>query len=158
MRTLPSAVAGAALLFSLTACVLPADTTTAKSTAAPVPATTDSQPAAPAPASSSAAKAPAAPAADDKMKDAEISGCKVDSVLGWPSADVKVTNHSAKASNYIINVEFVDEAGTRVAEGFAATNNLAAGQAASLKAQGTSDAKGKKVSCRVTDVTRYAAP
>ncbi|MFJ8042595.1 FxLYD domain-containing protein [Kitasatospora sp. NPDC096147] len=162
MRTLPVALVGAGLLLGLTACVLPASTTArTPNTAAPVPAVTGGQqPAASGPAGSSPAAAPApAKAGDgDKLKDAEITGCKVDSVLGWPSADVKVTNHSSKASNYIVNVEFVDESNTRVAEGIAATNNLAPNQAAQLKAQGASETKGKKISCRVSDVTRYASP
>ncbi|MFB9367428.1 FxLYD domain-containing protein [Kitasatospora albolonga] len=155
MRTLSSGLVGVGLLLGLTGCIVPAvPTSKASNTAAPVPAVTDGQQPA-----SSAPAAPAAPAGgSDKLKDAEITGCKVDGVLGWPSADVKVTNHSSKTSNYIVSIEFVDESGTRVGEGIAATNNLAPNQAAALKAQGTSDSKGKKLSCKVTNVTRYASP
>lgn len=149
MRTLRTAAVSVTLLIGLTACVAPADTSSKKSTAAPVPAVTgDQQP--------SGAPAPAGDG--DKLKDAKITACKVDDVLGWPSAELTVTNHSSKTSNYMIQVEFLDEAGTRVGEGIAATNNLAASQSANLKAQGAADSKGKKLSCRVTDVTRYASP
>lgn len=132
---------------ALTACNPPASTTTKSDTKAPA--------AAPVQATTPAAAAPAAPA-DDESKDVEIASCQVDNALHWPSADLKITNHSAKSSNYIVNIEFVDAGGTRLAEGLAATNNLAAGQAANVKAQGTSEVKGK-VSCKVSKVTRYAA-
>lgn len=107
------------------------------------------------PASQPAAAPPAANA-DDATGDVEIGSCQVDPTLHWPSADLKITNHSSKSSNYIVNIEFVDAGGTRLAEGIAATNNLAAGQAANVKAAGTAEVKGK-VSCKVSKVTRYAA-
>lgn len=102
------------------------------------------------------AAAPPAPDAKDAKSDVEIKSCEVDGTLNWPSAGLTITNHSSKSSNYIINIEFVDAGGTRLAEGIAATNNLAAGQAANVKAQGTGEVKGK-ISCRVVDVTRYAS-
>ncbi|MFB7111912.1 FxLYD domain-containing protein [Streptomyces sp. NPDC056190] len=43
-----------------------------------------------------------------------------------------VTNHSSKASNYIIEVEITDGSGTRKGEGTAALNNLAPGQKAEV--------------------------
>ncbi|MFD0260888.1 FxLYD domain-containing protein [Kitasatospora indigofera] len=161
MRRTTIAVVAAAAVLGLAACDPVANSTTAKSTAAPVPATTAGAPAAaaPAPAGEAAAPAPAPAAAGDgdKLKDVEITGCVVDAVLHWPSAEVKITNHSSKASNYMVQIEFLDATGTRIAEGLAATNGLAPGQASVQKAQGASEAKGK-VSCKVIDVTRYAAP
>ncbi|MFD5087519.1 FxLYD domain-containing protein [Kitasatospora sp. NPDC058201] len=99
---------------------------------------------------------PAAPGNADATGDVELTSCDVDATLHWPSAQLKVTNRSSKSSNYMIQVEFVDAAGTRIGEGLAATNNLAAGQAATLKAQGAVETKGK-ISCKVTNVTRYAS-
>jgi hypothetical protein len=153
MRRTTLAVIAATAVLGLTACDPVASSTTAKSTAAPVPATTEG-----APAPAGAAPAAPAPAGDsDKLKDVEISGCTVDNILNMPSADLKITNHSSKASNYMVQVEFLDTAGTRIAEGIAATNGLAPGQSSVQKAQGTAQVKGK-VSCKVIDVTRYAAP
>ncbi|WP_354644336.1 FxLYD domain-containing protein [Kitasatospora camelliae] len=36
-----------------------------------------------------------------------------------------MTNHSGKASNYMVQVEFLEASGTRIGEGIAATNGLA---------------------------------
>jgi hypothetical protein len=148
-RTTLAITATALLLAAVSACD-PATTTTTPSKAASKAAV---------PAASNAASAPAAavPAGDgDKLKDIEIVSCQVDSTIHWPSADLKITNHTSKSSNYMVTIEFVDGSGTRLAEGLAATNNLAAGQAATVKAAGTAEVKGS-VSCRVVDVTRYAA-
>ncbi|MEV7181625.1 FxLYD domain-containing protein [Kitasatospora sp. NPDC093679] len=158
MRPITLALATACLLAGAVACEPPADSSTQKSTAAAVPA----QPAAGAP---SAAAPPAAgdaaapaPAGDgDKAKDVEITKCSVDPTLHWPSAELTITNHSSKASNYMVQVEFLDGAGTRIGEGMAATNGLAPNQKSVQKAQGTSTAAGK-TSCRLIEVTRYATP
>ncbi|MGW7445452.1 hypothetical protein [Kitasatospora sp. NPDC054795] len=78
-------------------------------------------------------------------------------MLKIPEAEVRTTNRSGKSSNYIVQLEFTDTSGTRVAEGAAATSNLAPNQAAVQKASGTAQVSGK-VSCRIANVTRYAAP
>ncbi|MET9611728.1 hypothetical protein [Kitasatospora indigofera] len=150
MRRTTLAVIAAIAVLGLTACDPAATSPTAKSTAAPVPATTAGDPA-------PAGAAPAAAGDGDKLKDVEITNCQVDAVLHWPSAELKITNHSSKSSNYMIQIEFIDTAGTRIAQGVAATNGLAAGQSSVQKAQGAAEAKGQ-VSCRVIDVTRFAAP
>jgi len=114
------------------------------------------------PAASSGTKTSSAPqktsAADEAGPegDVKITACVVDSALHWPSAKLTITNRSSKASNYMIELEFVDAKGTRISEGIAATNNLAPGQAAKETAQGTADASGK-ITCKVTKVTRYAS-
>lgn len=152
MLTVRRTVIAASLLLAaaaLTACD-PAATSTTKIS------TTSGGAGAPVQASQPAAAPPAA-GGDDANGDVEIVSCQVDPTLHWPSADLKITNHSSKSSNYIVNIEFVDDGGTRLAEGIAATNNLAAGQAANVKAAGTAEVKGK-VSCKVSKVTRYAAP
>ncbi|MFE3110652.1 FxLYD domain-containing protein [Kitasatospora indigofera] len=146
MRRIILVTIAAAAILGLTSCD-PADTTTARSTNAAVPAVTGSAPAA----------APAPAGDGDKLKDVEITNCTVDATLHWPSAELKITNHSGKASNYMIQVEFLDQSGMRVAEGLAVTNGLAPGQASIQNAQGTAQAK-DKVSCKVVDVTRYASP
>ncbi|PBC80098.1 hypothetical protein BX265_5022 [Streptomyces sp. TLI_235] len=151
MRPVTLALAAACLLTGAVACDPSAAGPTQKSTAAAVPA----QPAAGAPSAAAAAPAPAGDG--DKTKDVEITKCSADPTLHWPSAELKITNHSSKASNYMVQVEFLDGSGTRIGEGMAATSGLAPGQASIQKAQGATDAQGK-LSCRVIDVTRYAAP
>jgi uncharacterized protein (UPF0333 family) len=151
MRPVTLAIAAACLLAGVVACDPVATSPTQKSTAAAVPAGS-------APAAGGDAAKPAAPAGDgDKAQDAAITKCEVDKTLGWPSAEVTITNHSSKSSNYMVQVEFLDASGTRISEGIAATNGLAPGQKSIQKAQGTAEGKGK-LSCKVIDVTRYAAP
>ncbi|WP_431676022.1 FxLYD domain-containing protein [Kitasatospora sp. KL5] len=155
MRPITLTVAAACLLAGAVACEPPASPTQ-KSTAAAVPA----QPAAGAPSAGAPAGDAAAPAPagdGDKTKDVEITKCSADPVLHWPSAELTITNHSSKASNYMVQVEFLDASGTRIGEGIAATNGLAPNQKSMQKAQGATEAKGQ-LSCRVIDVTRYAAP
>ncbi|WP_157839154.1 FxLYD domain-containing protein [Streptomyces flavidovirens] len=98
----------------------------------------------------------AAPAADDPKGDAKVTGCVVEPVTTWPSADVTITNRSARSSNYIVAVEFVDGSGARVGEGMAAANSVAPGQKVKAKAQALSDTTGK-ITCKVLKVTRYAS-
>ncbi|MEU0631072.1 FxLYD domain-containing protein [Streptomyces sp. NPDC005989] len=89
--------------------------------------------------------------------DVKVTGCTVNSSTTWPAADVEIVNHSEEKSNYIVSVEFVNSAGDRLGEGMAATNNLAPGQKSVQKAQGL-DATSGKVTCKVTDVSRYPSP
>lgn len=108
-----------------------------------------------------AAGAPSAPAGkpadpDGADGDVQIKSCEVDSDMSWAKADLTITNRSSKTSNYLIEIEFVDGAGTRLGEAVAATSNLAPGQAAQQTAQGADQIKGK-ISCKVTKVTRYAS-
>ncbi|MFI0990801.1 hypothetical protein [Streptomyces exfoliatus] len=88
--------------------------------------------------------------------DVEITACVVDPATKWPSADLLITNRSSKASNYIVNVEFVDASNKRLSEALAASNGVAPDQQSSVKAQGT-DQIATKITCRITDVTRYAS-
>lgn len=117
------------------------------------PATQASAPAASAPAKAPASK-PAAPSG--AKADVKITACELDSTMGWAKAELTITNGSSKKSNYIVSIEFVDASGTRLGEAVAATNNLAPGQAANVTAQGLDQIK-DKITCKVTEVTRYAS-
>lgn len=86
--------------------------------------------------------------------DVTVTGCVVNGTTSWPAADVEIVNHSGVKSNYIVSVEFLDKAGTRLGEGMAAANNVAVGQKVRAKAQGLAETSGK-VSCKVSNVTRY---
>ncbi|WP_052509109.1 hypothetical protein [Kitasatospora griseola] len=89
--------------------------------------------------------------------DVELTACGVDDQLHWPAATVRITNHSATTSNYVVQVAFLDRAGRQVTEGVAAASTLAPAQDALEQAQGTAD-PGGPVSCRVVDIARYATP
>jgi len=88
--------------------------------------------------------------------DVKISACAVDSATRWASAELLITNRSSKSSNYIVQVEFVDASGRRLDEATAATNNVAPGQQSKVTAQGLTQITAK-ITCRITDVTRYAS-
>ncbi|MFB7220836.1 FxLYD domain-containing protein [Streptomyces sp. NPDC056227] len=88
--------------------------------------------------------------------DVKLSGCKVDPLTTWPSVNVEIVNGTEETANYVVNVEFVDGDGTRVAEGLAVASDLASGQRAKAKAQGLGKSPaGTK--CKVTKVTRYSS-
>ncbi|WP_143686956.1 hypothetical protein [Streptomyces sp. TLI_171] len=88
--------------------------------------------------------------------DVSISSCAVDPTTSFPSAQLEITNHSSKASDYSIAVEFVDANGTRVAEGAALETHVAPGQKVVDTAGGTAQVSGK-VTCKVTSVNRISA-
>jgi hypothetical protein len=97
---------------------------------------------------------PASPKGHAPEGDVKINLCEVNTTARWADPEITITNHSSKTSNYAVQVEFVDAKGTRLDEGLAATSNLKPGQASKVTAQGTAQISGK-VTCRVTDVTRY---
>ncbi|MFD3660332.1 FxLYD domain-containing protein [Streptomyces sp. NPDC058659] len=80
----------------------------------------------------------------------------MDSATKWPSAELLVTNRSSRASNYIVQVEFVDASHRRLGEAYATTNGLAPGRQSRLTAQGL-DQITAEITCRITDVSRFAS-
>ena len=147
MRATPltlAAIGALAATLSLTACGN-------SGTSNPTPTTTT-----PRTPSTHATTAPATPKDHTAGNDVKIDSCEVDPTTGFPAAKITITNHSSKTSNYAVQVEFVNAGGTRLDEGLAATNNLASGQASEETAQGTTQVSGT-ISCKVTDVTRYAS-
>ncbi|GHC43663.1 FxLYD domain-containing protein [Streptomyces flavofungini] len=97
-----------------------------------------------------------APPVSGPRADVEIIKCSVEPNTRWPNAELRITNHSSKTSDYWVEVEFVDADGVRIAEGVAGTSNLAPDQVANESASGFREASGKVV-CRITDVTRHAS-
>ncbi|MFH8792433.1 hypothetical protein [Streptomyces sp. NPDC017941] len=97
-----------------------------------------------------------APAVPGPRADVELIGCSVETGTGWPAAELRITNHSSKTSDYWVQVEFVGADGVRFAEGFAATNHLTPGRVASESASALRESPGK-ITCRITDVTRHAS-
>ncbi|MFD0562049.1 hypothetical protein ACFQ2M_08445 [Kitasatospora saccharophila] len=55
--------------------------------------------------------------------DVELTSCQVDDELSWPSATVRITNHTATTSNYVVQIAFDDGAGRQVTEGVAAASS-----------------------------------
>lgn len=103
-----------------------------------------------------AGQAPAAPAAVEHAEDVQITNCASDAV-GWAEADVVVTNHSSKTSNYIINIVFESADGAQqVGTGLVAVNNLNPGQRSEQTANALKNGIPGMV-CKVSDITRYAS-
>lgn len=88
--------------------------------------------------------------------DVKITACEVDPVTKWADAKLLITNRSSKAGNYIVQVEFVDASGRRLSEATAVTSNVAPGQQSEVTAQGLEQIT-TKVTCRITDVARFAS-
>ncbi|MFY0511821.1 FxLYD domain-containing protein [Streptomyces anulatus] len=101
-------------------------------------------------------KAPEAKAPAGAEGDVKITACEVNGSTGWPKADVLITNRSSKKSNYIVSVEFVDASGKRLGDAMAASNNVAPKQEVEVDAQSLDKVTGR-VTCKVTEVTRYAS-
>lgn len=88
--------------------------------------------------------------------DVRITACAVDSATKWPSAELLITNRSSKASNYIVEVEFVDTSNKRLGEALATSSGVAPEQRSEVTAQGLTQVS-TKITCRITDVTRTAS-
>jgi hypothetical protein len=95
-------------------------------------------------------------AGPEHSEDVAITGCAPDAA-GFAAANVTVTNHSSKASNYIVNIVFESGDGTtQIGTGLVAVNGLQPGQ---QSPQDTSALKPATAGyrCRIGDITRYAA-
>lgn len=96
---------------------------------------------------------PAHPAARDVM----FVTCDHPDSAGW-HATVRVLNHSSKASNYVMTIEWDDVGGARLQSGLETINALGPGQAATGQVIApTPVAGGNPVTCRAVSVTRLAA-
>lgn len=89
--------------------------------------------------------------------DVVITSCVPDSV-GYAAAKVIVTNTSSKASNYVVTVTFETAGGaTQVGTGLATVDGLLPGQKSVPQDVSSLQTAPAGYTCRVTDVTRYAA-
>lgn len=94
---------------------------------------------------------------DKAAKDVAITACTADD-LGYMDAKVTITNNSSKTSNYIVTIAFDSPDGkTQLATGTAIVNDLQSGQKSPQDANGLQDANGATFTCRISDVSRYAA-
>ena len=94
--------------------------------------------------------------------DVAVASCALsDNQFEGPQANLTVTNHSSKASNYIIEVVFeTTDGGTQLDTGNATITNLAPNQTANEKAvsfKGDLRKTAAEFKCKVANVTRLAA-
>ena len=90
-------------------------------------------------------------------EDVAITACTPDAA-GFAAAKVVVTNHSSKASNYIINIVMESPDGkTQIGTGLVSVNGLAPGQASSPQDASSLQSVNGPYTCRVGDITRYAS-
>lgn len=90
-------------------------------------------------------------------EDVVVTECATDE-LGYMVARGTVTNHSSEASDYFIEVAFESEdEATQLATGNASLSSIGPGQDAPLEANSFTEAPGELLSCRVTEVNRFAS-
>lgn len=88
--------------------------------------------------------------------DVTLTSCSADD-LGFFQALAKVTNHSSKRSNYIIEIAFDSKDGkTQLDTTSVIVNNLEPGQSSNQKGGTLTKATGA-YTCKVTDVNRFAS-
>lgn len=87
----------------------------------------------------------------------EGSGCKTNDA-GWMEAFGTINNTSSKASNYFIEVRFLDDSGVQLTTGLAAVNQVAPGSTANWQAFSFKESPGDgHFRCEVADVKRTAS-
>lgn len=91
-----------------------------------------------------------------ESKDVTLSGCGVDT-LGLMTAHVNVTNHSAKRSDYDVEVTFENANGDQLATGYALVTNVEPGQKAGDEAMTAKESGGQKFTCKLASVQRTEA-
>lgn len=89
--------------------------------------------------------------------DIEVLSCTVDDSVGFPKATVRITNHSSKKSDYFGNINFLDAAGTRVAQGAIIETQIEPGQSADADVVGDKTDVAGPVTCKLTQVERTAS-
>jgi hypothetical protein len=90
-------------------------------------------------------------------KDVTVQACTAGSGGDKPTASGQIVNHTSKASNYVIRLEFTDPQGNQVSEGVTAVNDVEAGATAAWELTGVRTAKGP-IKCDLTGVRRTHIP
>lgn len=89
--------------------------------------------------------------------DVEVTSCDT-TVIQTITVGLKITNHSSKASNYVITIGVEDETGAKVGDGFASTNNVDPDQVANVEGiASVSGAAQGTLTCVIEEVERYAS-
>jgi PBP1b-binding outer membrane lipoprotein LpoB len=127
------AVAGVALVLS--ACTSSGKTGGPTSTSNGTPASTHSQTPTSTPKTTPATSVSQKPVAKEALGDVKLGAIRVDAKLKTPMADITITNHSAKSSNYIVDVSITSADGkTQIDNAVVHTQSLAPGHTADLAA------------------------
>ncbi|WP_239405425.1 hypothetical protein [Frankia sp. Cj3] len=106
---------------------------------------------------STAAQASATPRALKYSEDVTITACAPNDI-GYAAAQVVVTNHSSKPSNYLVTIAMESKDGrTQIGTGVVMVSSLAPGQSSPQEADALRDAPAGGYVCRIADITRYAA-
>lgn len=87
--------------------------------------------------------------------DVTLDGCEPGE-FGTVTVPLTITNHSSKASNYLITVEILDADGTRLGEAFTAADAVRPDQTSKTEAIGTVT-DGDVDSCKLLQVERFSA-
>lgn len=90
----------------------------------------------------------------------QILSCERDPTLGWPKANLSITNPTDVPVSYAITVSFQSPDGSvQYGEGIAAVARLAPGQQTSQTAQGVTEVPADvPVTCVVSSASRTQAP
>ncbi|MFD8945363.1 hypothetical protein ACFV00_25700, partial [Streptomyces californicus] len=72
----------------------------------------------------------------DPEGDVTVATCGRDSLIGWPHADLKIVNRTEGPAACIVTVSFVDGDGEEVDDGIATTEEIAPGDAVTVRALG----------------------
>ena len=90
-------------------------------------------------------------------EDVAINKCYLDDI-GYMTADVTITNHSSKSSNYFVTIAFESlDAKTQLATGIASADSVDSGQAAKDSASSLKDGTAGQFKCVLKTVDRLAA-
>ena len=89
-------------------------------------------------------------------KDVTVTACRANG-KGKPTASGTILNHSAKTSNYVIQLAFTDAQGNTVSEGVAPVKSVRANEKATWDLTGDRDVKGS-VQCNIAGVSRTHLP
>jgi hypothetical protein len=87
-------------------------------------------------------------------EDVQLGECTTEQFVG-PTARGTLTNNTAKLSDYMISVNFADEAGVIVAQGLGFANNIPAGASATWEASAFDDVP--YANCTIVKVERISA-
>lgn len=90
------------------------------------------------------------------VDDISIDSCSLDS-FGFAKAELTITNHSSKRSNYLVDLSFIDGNGVKVGDGTAVSSNVDPGQVAKEEAGGTITGSPATVTCKVSSVDRFVS-
>ena len=93
-----------------------------------------------------------------EVDDVKVNSCGKDDTLGFAQANITVTNDSAEASDYLIEITFTSKDGkTQIGTGNTIISNLANGQSKTEDVSALEETDQAEIVCTVSSVDRYAS-